>query len=209
MKTRWSVKCSLATAVLTLIVFLTAGWQAAPSDRLSLELRRDQEEVTPPKEPVQSDTFARFDRAMGQFGIVAGYFDHPLDLAVDDQENIFVLDAGNTRIQRMSNDGNYLSQFGEKGTREGQFDEPVAIAFDKSGYFYVVDSKNHRIQKFDALGKFILQWGGLGAGPGLFNQPTAIAIMSDIILMSGVAAIKAALRAPPRIMATCDSSLPR
>ena len=70
---------------------------------------------------------------------------------------MYVLDAGNARIQVFDGDGKYVTQWGTKGTGEGEFDfgtghgpEDFAgsIAVDDEGFIYVADVGNKRIQKF-------------------------------------------------------------
>ncbi|MBI6546476.1 MAG: carboxypeptidase regulatory-like domain-containing protein [Cyanobacteria bacterium NC_groundwater_1444_Ag_S-0.65um_54_12] len=78
-----------------------------------------------------------------------GYFEHPTDLAVDNRNgDIYVVDAGNNRIQRFNRDGAFLSEFGGMGAGNGQFNNPVGIAVDREGFVFVSDSNNNRIQKF-------------------------------------------------------------
>jgi len=59
-----------------------------------------------------------------------------------------VADFYNNRIQVFTEDGFFLSEWGEKGEETGQFDGPTDIAVDEQGYVYVVDWGNHRIQAF-------------------------------------------------------------
>ncbi len=175
--TRW--RWGVISLVFVCLAAFSAGSESVPVTQLSLQLRRGETEATPPVETPVQESFARFDRSIGDFGIVSGYFDKPVDLTVDANEKLFVLDSGNSRVEVFNSNGQYQSQFGQKGTREGQFKNPNAIDVDKFGYFYVVDSGNNRIQKFDASGKFILQWGSLGSGDGLFNSPKDIAFDED------------------------------
>jgi hypothetical protein len=47
--------------------------------------------------------------------------DFPADLAVDLQDNLYVVDAGNSRIQVFDPDGNFVRMWGEPGDGEGEF----------------------------------------------------------------------------------------
>ena len=72
-------------------------------------------------------------------------FNYPSDVAVDAQGNIYILDAGNARIQKFGPDGNYLATIGRKGQGPGEFVMPGNITFDKDGNLVVADSTQSRI----------------------------------------------------------------
>jgi len=115
--------------------------------------------------------------AVGAFGIGHGNFDKPVAVAEDREENIYVVDQGNNRIQVIDRRGTFLREWGGRGFSPGSFDTPSAIAIDPaSGNLFVVDSGNHRIQKFDPNGKLLMTLGRLGSGTGDFNKPTDVAI---------------------------------
>lgn len=90
-------------------------------------------------------------------GKEAGAFLYPLSLDGSPDGRVYVLDAGNARIQVFDIEGKYLTQWGRKGSGEGEFDfgsgrtpEDFAgsVAVDGEGYIYVADELNKRIQKF-------------------------------------------------------------
>ncbi len=115
--------------------------------------------------------------AVGDFGIGRGYFDKPVAVVEDREENIYVVDQGNNRIQVLDRRGTFVREWGGRGFAPGSFDTPSAIAIDPvSGNLFVVDSGNHRIQKFDPEGKLLLTLGRLGSGRGDFNKPTDVAV---------------------------------
>lgn len=72
-------------------------------------------------------------------------FNFPSDIAVDRDGNIYVLDAGNTRVQKFGPDGRYLATIGRKGQGPGEFRMPDTIDFDKDGNLVVADSPQARI----------------------------------------------------------------
>lgn len=87
----------------------------------------------------------------------AGDFLFPLSFDVGPDGQVFVLDAGNARIQVFDQKGNYTTQWGRKGADQGEFDfghgrmaEDFAgsVVVDNEGYIYVADVFNRRIQKF-------------------------------------------------------------
>ena len=62
--------------------------------------------------------------------------------------HVYVADAGNSRIQRFSSAGAFLSKFGSVGTGNGQFNHPDSVEVDSEGNVWVGDQSNHRVQAF-------------------------------------------------------------
>jgi DNA-binding beta-propeller fold protein YncE len=163
----------LLMAGLVMIALLPEVGSAAD---LSLQIKEEGVDATAPEEAVEPVKLPyRYDRSIGGFGIGTGYFDTPADVAVNSKGRIYVLDAGNQRVQYFSSKDFYENRFGSSGSRPSEFKDPKAISVSAGDFVYVVDSGNHRIQKFDADGKFISEWGGLGTRTGAFNQPTDLA----------------------------------
>jgi DNA-binding beta-propeller fold protein YncE len=113
--------------------------------------------------------------------------DHPTGLAIDQSDNLYVVDAKNHRIQKFDQDGKFLLTWGKKGTGDGEFAFEGSVGsfvyvllggvvVDPQGNVYVVDSGNQRIQKFDPNGNFLMEWGSEGEGDGQFILPGNIAL---------------------------------
>ena len=64
-------------------------------------------------------------------------FHIPSDIAKDDKGNIYILDAGNHRIQKFGPDGNYIETIGNRGQGPGEFYLPLSLDVDSRGYIYV------------------------------------------------------------------------
>jgi len=85
---------------------------------------------------------------IGELGSQPGQMLLPMGLAVDGVGNIYVVDTGNSRIQKFDARGTPAGMIGTAGGEPGQFNQPSDIAVDAAGNVYVVDTWNHRIQKF-------------------------------------------------------------
>ena len=112
----------------------------------------------------------------GSYGTGPGQFNYPMGVAVDASGNVCVSDYMNSRIQKFTSGGGYITQWGSYGTGPGQFGYPFGIAVDASGNVYVSDANNSRIQKFTNSGGYITQWGSSGGGHGQFNQPRGVGV---------------------------------
>ncbi len=127
--------------------------------------------------PASADVSFDLVYAVGDFGIGRRNFDGPVDVVEDREENSYVVDRGNNRIQVLDRRGNFVREWGGRGFSPGSFDTPSAIALDQAtGNLFVVDSANHRVQKFDQNGKLLMAIGRLGSGAGDFNKPADVAV---------------------------------
>ena len=109
-------------------------------------------------------------------GTAQGEFNSPQAICTDSDNNIYVADSRNCRVQKFSPRGEFLTIFGAWGTDNGQFggEGPLGIAVDDSGFVLVSDTHtarggNHRVQKFDPDGDYVGQFGSYGTGPGQFG----------------------------------------
>ena len=116
-------------------------------------------------------------QALKRPGKHAGEFnDIGLMTTINDQ--LYVCDRGNNRIQILNTKLEYVNSFGCHGDGQGQFKRPTGIAPDKAGNLYVTDSHNHRVQVFDYRGKFLYAFCRKGAASEL-NYPRGICVSSD------------------------------
>jgi sugar lactone lactonase YvrE len=87
-----------------------------------------------------------------------GLFRQVTDVAWDTAGNTYISDGYiNSRIAKVSKDGDWLKSWGEPGSKPGQFDTPHSLAVDAQNNIYVADRGNHRIQVFDVDGNFLRQ----------------------------------------------------
>jgi len=80
-------------------------------------------------------------------------FHYPSDVAVDTQGNIYILDSGNTRIQKSGPDGKYLATIGRKGQGPGEFISPSGLDLDEDGNLVVTDTAQMRLHVIIGGGK--------------------------------------------------------
>jgi DNA-binding beta-propeller fold protein YncE len=89
-------------------------------------------------------------------------FKGPEGVALGPAGDIYVMDAGNSRIVKFDSAGQPLLAWGSRGSEDGQFleisENTGYLAVDAQGNVYVADTNNQRIQKFDANGKFLAKW---------------------------------------------------
>ena len=109
-------------------------------------------------------------------GTGRGQFDSPTGIAVDTSGNVLVADTNNSRIEKFSAKGTFLSILGTKGSGQGQLGAPNGIAVDRAGNIYVADAANHRVEKLASDGKSVAEW--KGPEPGFYG-PRRIAIGPD------------------------------
>ncbi|MFT4037245.1 MAG: NHL repeat-containing protein [Thermomicrobiales bacterium] len=107
-----------------------------------------------------------------------GQFSTPAGLAVTRSGDLLIADYQNARIQRLSPEGRYLTEWGTPGDGPGELSGPLGLALGSSGDVFVTDSANARVQVFSADGIPLRAWGERGEGPGEFLLPGGIAVDS-------------------------------
>ncbi len=96
--------------------------------------------------------------------------------------NLYVVDYGNGRIQVLTTDLKFVQCFGACKSENGQLQKPKYAAFDSANNLYVTD--NHRVQVFTANGQFLRAFSQKENGQKL-NHSWAIAIdSSDTVYVS-------------------------
>ena len=74
-------------------------------------------------------------------------------IALDSEENIYVLDKGNFRIQKFDKSGQFLQTIGRKGQGPGEFQAALGFFIDARNNIYADDFR--QIDRFNKQGQFI------------------------------------------------------
>lgn len=115
-------------------------------------------------------------------------FNYPVAVATDAAGNVYVADANNNRIRKVTTDGtvstlagNGTTGFADGSATAAKFSSPAALTVDAQGNVYVADKRNNRIRKITPDGTVSTLAGtgttGYADGPGvtaLFNAPMGI-----------------------------------
>ena len=120
-----------------------------------------------------------FVRAWGTHGSADGEFDGPTGIRVDADENLYITDENNHRVQKITAEGRHLLTFGGAGSGEGELNMPWGICIAPDGSIFVADWRNDRIQQFSAEGEFIAKFGESGDDDGQFIRPSDVAVDAD------------------------------
>ncbi len=104
-------------------------------------------------------------------------FNSPLGVAVDDRDNVYVVDSTTRLVRVFDPSGKFL-----RNVTHESLERPTGIAVDTTRRrIYVADSasrasKNHVIRIFDMDGTYIKAFGGAGTEVGKFAFPTYLSV---------------------------------
>ena len=106
-------------------------------------------------------------------------FNHPADLAVAANGEIFVADGyGNSRVHRFAPDGRLILSWGTRGDGPGQFTTPHGI-WVHDDKVYVCDRENNRVQVFTVDGEYLTEWGDFFHPMDIFRDSQGTFYVTD------------------------------
>ncbi len=112
----------------------------------------------------------------GDKGTGVGEWTLPHKLAVDAQENLYIIDRENKRLQVYDKDLNYLREI--KNEKWYPWDIGISRKGD-DGFAYIADHEGERVHKMQLSdGKLVATWGSQGLGPGQFDWVHGIVVDS-------------------------------
>jgi DNA-binding beta-propeller fold protein YncE len=123
--------------------------------------------------PLHSGLF-RSVQIIGSRGVGVGQVNKPRSVAVDAQDNVFVLDMTG-RVQKFSSNGVFLLSWQMPQTDLGK---PKGMCRDRKGNILVLEPHYQRVNVFSPEGKLFEQWGKRGTNAGEFALPRAVAVDS-------------------------------
>ncbi len=118
--------------------------------------------------------------AWGMKGDKPGEFYSPIGIAITRQDEVFVTDLNNARVQKFTSDGTFLSGF------DLPLDAPPrksciigGIAVDEGGFIYLAFMNQHKVAVYSESGELLREWGKKGTENGEFHQPGGIVPFPD------------------------------
>ena len=121
--------------------------------------------------------------SVGGRGEAPGMFGFPNGIRVRDNQ-IFVCDSWNHRIQVFDTNLHLLKVIGKKGKGKGEFNQPSDLDFDETGNMYVADSFNNQIQVLSPKGKYTGTIGKKGKYPGQLDHPVTIKVNGELLYVT-------------------------
>lgn len=81
-----------------------------------------------------------YDSSIDPTGTDTGSFKNPESLFISDDDSLYVVDTGNSRIVHMDKDGRLLNLIGD-AEGSGKLQEPKGVFVKEDGTVYVADTK--------------------------------------------------------------------
>jgi len=106
----------------------------------------------------------------------------PKDVCKDNKGNIYIFDAGNSRIQKYDKNGKYIATVGRKGYGPGEFNGPIQFDMDMNGIIYVLNYNYSMLNILNSSGKEIKRF-SLKVPPNELNRFRISGL--EILVMGG------------------------
>ena len=123
---------------------------------------------------LHSKFFSRVE-VIGTRGTAPGQLNKPRSVAVDLNDNLFVVDMTG-RVQKFSPAGAFLSSWQMPQTDKGK---PKGMCRDAQGNIVVLEPHYSRVNHFTPGGQLVTQWGVHGTNAGQLALPRSVAVKPD------------------------------
>lgn len=125
-------------------------------------------------------TESKTDRKINSFGeLPAGEFSLISDLALDQQNNVYVTDKAAGRITLFDQSGKFIKTIGRMGDNIDEFVRPKGIAIDRENRIWIVDASTEVAKIYNQQAQLLLFFGLSGNKPGMMNLPAKIVLDYD------------------------------
>ena len=123
----------------------------------------------------------KFCRTFGHFGKRPGYFDGPEDLALSaNEDQLFVADCGNDRVQVFTPSGQFLKVFGNFTDVPLKLQNPVGIYYTPDNHLLITSCNNDCVFVFKEDGTFVSAIEGVDdQGKRKFCCPCGIMMLNN------------------------------
>jgi DNA-binding beta-propeller fold protein YncE len=121
----------------------------------------------------------KYDYLLKWGGPASELFVRPSGIAIDKDNNIYVVDSGRIKMKKINPEGRVQTAWGASGKQFKILKNPTGIAVDNQGNVYVTDAKNHCFVKFDKAGTYKRKWGKGGSENLQFRNPSGVAVDSE------------------------------
>ena len=99
-----------------------------------------------------------------------GWFQNPLGIVTDEDGNIHIADSYNSRIQKFTPQGEYISEIILDYSKH---DQPDSVTIGQNGDYYLATCC--LVHRYDSEGQLIGKWGNHGNIDEMFGNPAGIA----------------------------------
>ncbi|WP_379970574.1 cadherin-like beta sandwich domain-containing protein [Ectobacillus sp. sgz5001026] len=126
-----------------------------------------------PWNPVVKEVKAAGSQPTFETFIGNGQLNYPYGVAVNSAGYLYVSDAGNNRIVKFDQNGNFVKEI-------TGFHRPYGLVIDKADNIYVSEATSDTIRKLDSSDTIVGQpWGGSGSADGQLSWPMGLAIDAE------------------------------
>lgn len=148
---------------------------------IRIKARNDRLWITTPSQVWVTDLNGNLLRQYFRRGKGSGELNYPNGLAFDSQDNVFVSDSLNNRIQIMDKTGNLVGSKGEPTKELNQenrlFGLGMGAAIDDQDRLFIADAFHSSVQVFDHDGNPLAELGVEGSNDGQLDHPSEIVYM--------------------------------